>query len=243
MVVVGGASAAVLYESGFERSESFIAGTGLDGQANWTATGTDQYWVSDAISNTGTQSVMMTAGSDFNDDWAWTPINYDTSLAVVPTVVAEVDMYVDAPNTQTSDGFSGLDAYTPTVDRIAQVTVDFATGSLTLRSGETGSEVSTADNVWVFGQYNRLGLKLDYLTGLATATLNGTDLGLQVNLDATRYVIGDVDLRGSFGAGGTTELVSFDNYSVTSADVVPEPATMALLAAGAAAFVGRRRRR
>lgn len=205
----------------------------IAGQQGWS-TLSDPFLVSNNRSFSGPNAVLKTqVNQSFGSEWAWPDIvpEWDSAAQANKIIKASVMMYLE-PGTGAA-GIFGLDAYqfSPTFGRVAAVRVGMD-GSVRLDGQTTGTV--TAAGVVAMRTWNKIELFMNYATGTATASINGTDIGLTASF--TRTQLSDVDLVSTRNSGATNS-AWFDDYKV---EAVPEPASMTALGLGLAALLRRR---
>lgn len=234
-VLVVGAAAAQAQVLAVENFDTLSIGA-IGGQsssgANWSAF-SDPFLVSNNRSFSGPNSALKAHGSQtFTNEWAWPDIvpEYDSLTTSNKIVKASVMIYFE---TGAGLGSFGLDAFqsNPTFGRVAAVRIN-QDGSMSL-SGQTAT-TTTAAGLATLNRWNKVELTMNFATGTASASLNGSNIGLTGSF--TRTALADVDLFSS-RAVGATHLGWFDDYRV---EAVPEPASMTALGLGVLALLRRR---
>lgn len=221
VVLIAGTASALSF--GFESSEGFTVGA-LDGQNGWNAV--PHYSVVNDFARTGTQSVL--ANGDNGTHYAW------------------VDL-IESPGF-TSGSFSGS-----TWMHIGANTVDDRVQGIQAWGNARGWTVGLKRNGDIVGGFGNLyqapvlgtvvnpsqrwiniRLSFDIGAGTAIATVDGQTFNL-TGAGLTSFTDMDLvsDYVSSFASAG---FVHFDDF-----EVVPEPATMTVLALGALAALRRRK--
>ena len=216
--------------------------------------------VTDAIAASGSQSVEVNRAANSDDRWA-VPITGAPSLTR-PYVCIEWDMYVEYAGTAQPFGpFFGIEAYdddATSILRVGSFGVDATTGEILYTPRDDGILpgflVPTPNGDTVnFNEWNSFRMILDYSTDTYHLFLND-DLLLSTAFEmdgADQFTDADI---AAIAAGGdpasqaATGTAYFDNYFVFETDtfdkpVIPEPATVGLIAVAATAALARRKRR
>lgn len=229
------------------------------GSAAWVQSplgGTSTAVVQDSVVASGDQAVEVNRASGSDDRWA-VPITGAPSLDM-PLVCIEWDMLVESSgSTQPFGPFFGMEAYdddATSILRVASLGVDATTGELlyTVRDDGVlpGFLVPTPGGETVnFGEWNSFRIVLDYTTDTSFLFLNDV-LILDTPFEqdgADQFTDADIAAIAAGGDGASmaaTGTAYFDNYLVFETDdfsKIPEPASLAMVAAAVAAAGARRR--
>lgn len=217
------ASLAPAQTFGFEASEGFAAGA-LQGQNGWNASA--HYSIVNNFARTGTQSVLANGSSGTHFSWV--------DLIAAPgyasgSFSASTWMHIGA-NT-VADRVQGLQAWGNA-------------GGWSIGLKSNGEVIGGFGSLWsrpVIGtvanptqRWVNLTLTFDVGAGTAVATVDGQSFNL-TGTGLTSFT--DMDLISDYINTGTSSgFVHFDDF-----EVVPEPATMTVLALGALAALRRRK--
>lgn len=255
-LVVGSASAASVYSTGFE--SPFAAGN-ISGQGGYqtSGAGSNLFRITSgaAAAHSGSQYVQYAVGTgaaNTGSGWAWTTNTIDsTSLAGAPIVLASVWASVAASNGATRNSAAGLDLYDDAgVYRIAGMLLN-SDGSVTFLNGvddgagNTGVLTSAAGALTT-GVYHKIAIAADFSTHAIEWIIDGNVISNAAltsggfnSFMAASTGFGDADLfmnKGSAGSGGGT--LRWDDMEIQQ--LTPAPGTLALAMGGLAVF--RRRR-
>jgi hypothetical protein len=218
--------ATIIYQTGFE--SPFVLGS-LSGQQGWSNSGT-QFQIQNTRVQSGTQALELVNAPGGSNPFR--AISYNSADNPETLVVAEWDFWVDSGTTQTmgvnlfrGDGLELITAMDLRGGRVALIVFS--------ASGVPVTRTSFASDTW-----NRYRVEIDFSSTAVTAYLNNTLIGSGfIPFSSLGFL--------QFGATGGSSGVFFDNLSITSTtpNVVPEPGTWAMLAAGLAGLTLLRRRR
>lgn len=234
LALASGASAAVVYSTGFE---SPFTATTLNGQQGWAC---DAGSVANAAggAHSGTQYAQMT-GTQVQGvgtaSWGW----YTGAGFVPNNQVITMTCWAGIFNYSGTRAFTaGLDAYDSSVARIGAVYLT-SDGNIGVIDG-TGAGGTTTGLGLALNVYRKLTMVANYSNGAIDFYVDDV---LVFNGAFTNTDFGDVDIRGtrgSTGTGGGTVQMRFDDYSI---DVAAVPAPGALALVGLGGLVASRRRR
>lgn len=218
--LLGASLYASAYSTSFE-PPTWTNGQSLAGTDGWDAFSDPEFKITNERARTGTQSVVLDTAPLVGSRWAWPNQPITSGL-----VVAKVWVYCESDPTHTVYSQFGLDAYSAAVSRIGTLRIksngDAVFGSSTVSTYALGLAADT---------WHELKLEMDLGTKIVKGFVNGN---LVDSKSFTPSDFNDADLVGS--ATGF-ERGFYDDY-----EVVPEPATMAVLGIGVAALIRRRRR-
>lgn len=236
----GVANAAILYQTSFEAPTFNTTLSGVDG---WAVQGTAAtVGTVAANARTGTRyvqtSTLTTSGM-----WQWqgTIGQNAASIAAAPIIKASVWMSHAATGTPTALRRGGLQMYNGDASTVLGALYIQSDGSVTVTDGLGVSYNTAAGAVANPSAYNKIEIELNYMTQMATFSVNGVALllppggGAFIGTD-----FGDADFfstRGAGTAGGSS--VRYDDYLVEQN--IPAPGAFALLGLGGL-IAGRRRR-
>ncbi|MBX9579695.1 MAG: PEP-CTERM sorting domain-containing protein [Gemmataceae bacterium] len=268
-LAAGPARAGVIYATGFE-DPPFAAGSVLTGQDGWVSpdfTSPDAATISTAAPSTGLQGVRVLGADMVPNEFlrangydavgSYRPsasVNFDAVGAGLPVVRLQADVRLDGPLLDQTDP-------RPTGDFVsANVNLVLGDGqfvSLTVSSdghiygyGVDPSEAYLFGTAVSLGTYYNLGLEANFVNQTFGYYLDGALLGTTPFAGPSDGVV----RRGSLvvavflpedappGITRDQYTAYFDNYSLT-AQAVPEPASVGLLAAGGLGLLGYARRR
>lgn len=215
------------YTADFE-SPKFTANSGLGGQDGWSA-GTAYTVQSTAAARSGSQVAQWSNAGGATGIWA------GVSLPVAPIVSASVWLNI-SPNSNPSY-FFGLDPFYPEA-QYSRIVVNGA-GEVRGTTVAGSSMTSVLGNVGnIANQWVQLTVSINLDTNKVSATVKGATFNLPDVPVATSLAEISLYTLPVSPPAGTSGFAWYDDYTV---EAVPEPATLAVLAAGALAL--RRRRR
>lgn len=262
LMASGSTFAVPVYSTGFESTgtPSFTAGT-LPGQNGWLkqdfGPGAATALVETGVVKTGSQAVSVTKAANTNS-LVYVPVAPVTNATTARYVYVSADMQYDRSSATTAvfGPFTGLDIYQG-ANRIATAGFDTATNDFLFYDSTVNPQFGVPNGLQPIGPgvadpqrwYNFL-VSLDFVSktyhiyvdgveytpaaGVAFATPAATTI-----TDADFAVLG---ADGSINAQAAIATGYFDNYSVSTNAVVPEPASVAILSLGGVAALVRRRR-
>ncbi len=213
----------------------------------------------------GTQAVKIDRISNSPDRWG-IPVNNQAypeypvpppGEAAQPCICIKWDMRVNGPagNPLTDFGpYFGVEANdddTNGLSLLGSLGVDATTGEVLYQAPGTGN-LTAAGPVTVFGTWHNYQMKLDYSTHAYTIYYDKVALGSFAFVDGPEDQFSEANILALAASGAPADLVRagtafFDNFLVREGmcDVVPEPATLALVVVGLllAPGVARRQRK
>lgn len=238
------ASATVLFDAG--GFESYTDGS-IVGQNGWVTDSASPSF--NIVSGAGVGGSKGLRASGTTTNWAWPTINY------TPTATEYVRVQADISRTLSGSTPSfayAIDIYNPTAARTFRFGLTASAGTIRpfvtsrFNTGTGQFDAASAISTVLVGAavpadtFVSFDARLDYVLKRVDLFVNGVSVtgGFTIPFtDLTATGIGDADFQTSTNANATDSGV-LDNYRVTA---VPEPASMAVLGMGLAAF--RRRRK
>lgn len=253
-----------VYSTGFESTETppFVVGT-LAPQNLWlkqdVGTGAGSAVVQNDVVKTGTQAVAVTKAPN-TSTFVFRPVTVVTNATTDRYVYVSADVQYDRSSASTSifGPFVGLDIFQGN-NRVAtagfdSMTNDFLIYDPTLvNSGGTlvpNGLQPTGPGVAAPQTWYKLLVSLDFTAKVYHLYVNGIEytpaagIGF-VTPSATTITDGDfavLPADGDAAAQAATTTGYFDNFSVSTNSVVPEPASAAAILLGGATLLARRRR-
>lgn len=246
------------FSTGFEAAQGYANGSQLSTNSNWTGEGQDStgWLITDQTiggsgAAGGSQWILTTAptASTSRFQWTSTPV---TDFSVNSTVVGSSDVKLVTPGSGSVNRSTavGIQMYDSNINLLAQLAIIYdAQNAFGLGVNATLISLTFADNSGFlynvgttnpFNQYINLGLAINFQTDTVTGFVNGNALPDTGSAGgATDFH--DFDLfaaRMLTTTGGTAARGGFDNYSI---NVVPTPASAALLGLGGMCIIRRRR--
>jgi hypothetical protein len=218
------------YSTSFE-SPTFASGSALSGQGGWISG--SAWTVVNGVSRTGSQSVQWTNSGGASGVDAF--VDFGGINQVMASVFVQISSNSDAGY------YFGLRPFFDTsFAEFADVVVN-KNGDVRATTGSSSnSAVNTVANVGnIADQWVEVKLTIDLVSNQVMGSVHGTSFALpDVTLANSIF---DLDLysRPISPTAGTFGTAFFDDYS---AEAVPEPATLAVLAAGALAMSRRRKK-
>lgn len=253
LAIASGASATIIYQTGFENPPFTVAG--LNGQ------GTPAYAVTSAnfnVSNTagaahsGTQYARISgSGTSTSGGWAWADNTRTAAQLASNGMTIHVSVWVNLATTGTIGTRlyrAGIDCYNDTgAARLGAVGINID-GSVTFINGiDTGGgvnqAVSTAAGAVALNAWHKLEIDINFATNALAFTVDGTSITTPAGFaafDASSTGFGDADLYSVRGSSGTTTTTEhrWDDLTI---EQIPAPGALALVGLGGI-IAGRRRR-
>lgn len=230
LAIAGAAQAGTLINTGFE-SPDYTLGN-LVGQNGWDAVSlfddhTVTARVQSSVVKTGTQAVSLTGTGEGSASFAYNMTPYIPATDKIVTIAFDMNWG--------ESGFSrsfvyGLQAYDTDLNLAGSVGVTQLFGFYNAAIfDEEGTPVPIPGATILPGEWHHFKLVLDYesqtyhasVDGFLSATIPFQTEGL------TNY--GEADLYRDAGLGNANDTGYFDNLSITTGSIVPEPATLGLL--------------
>jgi hypothetical protein len=235
-LLAGSVSAQTLYSTTFEE---FSMGS-IDGQHGWLSTDTGIAITGAEAGVTpfsGDQMVRFPTTTEVNfANYAWRDVTAAWGARDAGHQIARASVRLFIPESIGAEYEFGLAAWSGQT-WLAEAMVNTATNTIWLYSPAVGGIVNTgvspSRNEW-----NLLQVYLDYSSGQLTASLNGVWVGESTPFDTSESFT-DYTLSAYTFDGVANLNAYYDDFSM---EAVPEPASLAALAAGVAALIARRRR-
>jgi hypothetical protein len=253
LMTAGAIQAVIVYQTGFE-PPTYATGA-LVGQGGWVGSsgGTETFTVQNSVVKGGSQALNAATDPYVNSGWHADSRPLDSAPSVGPTdiLILNYDQYLpDAWFEWPDNGSRALTVYLRSAIAHYQLVLstwnDPNQGKQRIGFGTdgVGSHQMSVDLVRadLADKWSNLCLVANNGTGLAEAFLNNTSLGTVTFTagDLSLSVYTKIDLYAYSGSSYGDPVDAYvDNLSVS---VVPEPATMALVALGGVGLLARRRR-
>jgi hypothetical protein len=246
----GAARAAVVFDSGGYEGPRYVAGehAGQDTLGPWLKdAGTATAVVQGTVTNGGTQAIQYTRPASAAGDTRYGVLRPLTPTAPLQLLRVNWSMNVQqtqAPNVDFGPffGVEGYEAFGDSIKLVGSLGVDASTGDVLIQETGSGAFIETG-LVLPFNQWNNFTLEMNYVTHTYQAFVNGAPVGdAEPFVDPGIVAFSDAPistLAASGGAGlSAPGTAYFDNYSI---EIVPEPATAAIIGVASLALLRRRR--
>ncbi len=184
--------AQTVYSTSFEE---FTANQTIVGQYGWLEFHLDNpanpntCIIRTELARTGSKSAKVTPSNGATSSWWWKGVDHDTNGTGFIIVIW--DMYLTASTLQ---GNYGIDMYTPDVDRIASVRVNFADQIEMVGFPGGLQEVITTSLTYTRNTWARFKAVLNYNTRTMELFVNGESAGSTEMNPAASNVFGDADI-------------------------------------------------
>ena len=246
------AAAAEVYNSGgFEPPRFTTASPALAGQDTlgpWLKdAGIATAVVQSATVQSGSQAVRYDRPASAAGDTRYGVLRPLTPTAPLTLLRVSWDMNVtqtNAPNVNFGPffGVEGYDAFNNVPKLVGSLGVDASTGEVLIQESGSGAFIVTGDVV-PFGQWNHFTLEMNYATRTYQAYVNGTAAGDPepfVDPGITAFTDAPISTLAAEGGAGLSApgTAFYDNYTI---EIVPEPATVAIIGLASLGMLRRRR--
>ena len=243
--------AEVYNSGGFEPPRFTTASPALEGQDTlgpWLKdAGTATAVVQSTTVQSGSQAVRLDRPASAAGDTRYGVLRPLTPTAPLTLLRVSWDMNVlqtNAPNVNFGPffGVEGYDAFNNVPKLVGSLGVDASTGEVLIQETGSGSFIPTGDLV-PFGQWNRFTLEMDYANKTYRAFVNGVASGDAepfVDPGITAFTDAPISTLAAEGGAGLAApgTAFYDNYTI---EIVPEPATMAMIGLASLGLLRRRR--
>lgn len=243
LTVAASSQAAFSFTTGFESGEGYTVGsiTGQNGWTTFTNASVPTHALSPAVSNAnaagGSQHLRLTdntASANGSNNGAFSPV-FTPGVNDVYTV--SVDTYFNS--------VQGADYYVTAQDTTAgfvnfRVNFDWQGNIWILDNPGTGLAYQDTGVAWANNAYKNLTIVHDITGNSLKYFYDGAEIYSSASFTAVTQINQVVIYGDNWENAG--EYADFDNLSVTGTEAVPEPATMAVLAAAGLAAARRRRK-
>ena len=212
------AGSTVIFSTGFEQSEGYIAGFPLDGQRGWVANGTGGNGVLSGVN----QQVFLGYNAPLSDSetstTVWKPLNYGSVLSnSILKFYVEMAVIDSSPGVIDRDEFR-WSVYNTNDDRLFSLIFD--NGSLEIFSFLSDGTTYDTGISFKNGVSYTLVILMDFAQNRWNASLNGSDLKINGPISVNPQVpltFGDVDAVWFYTdpANPGDNYMLFDNYQVS----------------------------
>ena len=212
------AGSTVIFSTGFEQSEGYIAGFPLDGQRGWVANGTGGNGVLSGVN----QQVFLGYNAPLSDSetstTVWKPLNYGSVLSnSILKFYVEMAVIDSSPGVIDRDEFR-WSVYNTNDNRLFSLIFD--NGSLEIFSFLSDGTIYDTGISFRNGVSYTLVILMDFAQNRWNASLNGSDLKINSPISVNPQVpltFGDVDAVWFYTdpANPGDNYMLFDNYRVS----------------------------
>jgi hypothetical protein len=220
-----GAFAATVYQTGFE-APTITTGL-LSGQDNWSGSGSGATTVVEtSVVHSGSQAVIVTPGTGNNFG-----VQHADAANLSGSSILSVSDYVNFSSTGSATYWTPVGTFYSAGGNILLNVDTSGQIVLSINGNNTGTGVHVSTGTW-----NQLGMVINYATGTVTAYDNGIAAGSAAFNDSTDLNLTTFQFYSQPNGAVTPQVAYFDDVSITTSTVTPEPASALSALAGISAL-------
>jgi hypothetical protein len=199
----------------------------LSGQDNWSGSGSGATTVVEtSVVHSGSQAVIVTPGTGNNFG-----VQHADAANLSGSSILSVSDYVNFSSTGSATYWTPVGTFYSAGGNILLNVDTSGQIVLSINGNNTGTGVHVSTGTW-----NQLGMVINYATGTVTAYDNGIAAGSAAFNDSTDLNLTTFQFYSQPNGAVTPQVAYFDDVSITTSTVTPEPASALSALAGISAL-------